>query len=104
MEQGWLIREVLATVAPGTEILIKGWVRSVRAGKEVAFLAVNDGSCLATLQVVAGDGLANFADLCRVGTGSALTVRGVLQASPAAGQRVELLAEAVEVVGAADEN
>ena len=104
MPQSRMIKEVLTAAEPGAELLVKGWLRSVRAGKEVAFLAINDGSCLATLQVVANPELANFAEVCRLGTGAAVAVRGTLQASPAAGQRVELAAAKIEVVGEADES
>ncbi|HEY5974488.1 MAG TPA: asparagine--tRNA ligase [Geobacteraceae bacterium] len=97
------VGEALTTVACGTELEVNGWLRTVRAGKEVAFFALNDGSSLASLQVVATPGLANYAELCRLGTGVALTVQGVVQESPAAGQRVELLATVVQVVGPADE-
>jgi asparaginyl-tRNA synthetase len=98
------IREVLAAPAPGAELLVKGWVRTIRAGKEVAFIALNDGSCLASLQVVATPALANYDEVSRVGTGAALEVRGRLAESPAAGQRYELQAEEVVIVGPADES
>ena len=97
------IREVLTAPVPGGQHVVKGWVRTVRGGKEVAFIALNDGSCLASLQVVATPALANFEDVSRVGTGAALEVRGRLVESPAAGQRYELQAEEVMIVGPADE-
>ncbi len=97
------IREALAAPKPGAELLVKGWVRTVRAGKEVAFIALNDGSSLASLQVVATPALANYEEVGRVGTGAALEVRGRLAESPAAGQRYELQAEEIIIVGPADE-
>jgi asparaginyl-tRNA synthetase len=103
MNQRMRIRDVLAADAPGRNVSVKGWVRTVRSGKGVTFLALNDGSCLATLQVVAGPELPNFEEVARLGTGSAVSVAGRLVASPAAGQRYELQAESVEIVGPADD-
>ncbi|RQW76950.1 MAG: asparagine--tRNA ligase, partial [Geobacter sp.] len=97
------VREALAASNPGSPCVIKGWVRTVRAGKEVAFIDVNDGSCQASLQVVATSAMANYAEVSRVGTGAALEVRGVLSESPAAGQKYELQAEEINIIGPADE-
>jgi asparaginyl-tRNA synthetase len=98
------IAELLRTGEAGRRVTIKGWVRSVRAGKEIAFIAVNDGSCFAPLQVVAEAGMAGFDDACRLGTGTAVAVTGLLRESPAAGQALELAAEEVELVGPADDS
>jgi asparaginyl-tRNA synthetase len=93
----------LAEPAPGAELTVKGWVRTIRVGKGVAFIALNDGSCLASLQVVVTPAVANYEEVSRVGTGAALEVRGALVESPAAGQRYELRAEEIAIVGPADE-
>jgi asparaginyl-tRNA synthetase len=98
------IREVLASPAPNADVRINGWVRTVRVGKEVTFLALNDGSCFASLQVVAAPQLANYDELCRLGTGASVSVAGRVVPSPAAGQAVELLATTVKIVGPADES
>jgi len=87
----------------GAPVTVKGWVRSLRAGREIAFIALNDGSCLASLQVVADGSLDGFAGICRLATGSAVAVSGTLRQSPAEGQSLELAAEKLELVGAADE-
>ena len=86
---------------PGPTIRVQGWVRTVRKGKDVAFLEVNDGSCLANVQVVVGADHPQLQDMRNLTTGSAVDVVGSLVASPAKGQRVELHAEHVEVVGRA---
>jgi len=98
------IRSALAGEGLGTVITVKGWVRTTRAGKGVAFLALNDGSCFTNLQVVAEPGLVNFEEIRAVGTGAAVAVRGRLVESPASGQRYELHADEVVVIGPADEN
>ena len=85
------------------QVKISGWVRSLRAGKEVAFISLSDGSALTPLQVVAESSLPGFAETCRIATGSALTIVGTLRQSPAKGQAVELVAEKIELIGAADE-
>ncbi|HEX9778176.1 MAG TPA: asparagine--tRNA ligase [Geopsychrobacteraceae bacterium] len=98
------IKQALACAQPQTDICVNGWVRSLRRGKEVAFAALNDGSCFATLQVVLSPDLPGYETLARVGTGACLAVRGNLVASPAGGQRWELQATAVTIVGDADEH
>ncbi|KAA0894147.1 asparagine--tRNA ligase [Oryzomonas rubra] len=97
------IRTLLAGGTSGRECVVTGWVRSVRAAKEVAFVTLNDGSDMAGLQVVAGKDLANFDPVCRLGTGAALRVHGTLVESPAAGQQWELHATIIEIVGEADD-
>jgi asparaginyl-tRNA synthetase len=97
------IRTLLANGASGQECVVAGWVRSVRASKEVAFVTLNDGSDMAGLQMVADAGLANFDSVCRLGTGAALRVHGILEASPAAGQQWELHATIVEIIGESDD-
>lgn len=87
----------------GCSAEIAGWVRTVRSGKDVSFLEVNDGSCLESLQIVAEPGLDNFEAVSRVGTGSAVVISGVLQLSPAEGQTVELRAARVRIIGDADQ-
>ncbi|GFO70685.1 asparagine--tRNA ligase [Geomonas limicola] len=98
------VKQALSEGKPGSECLVKGWVRSVRTGKGVCFIQLNDGSSLAGLQVVAEPDLANFNEVCALGTGAAIAVTGLLQESPAAGQALELKAARVEVVGGADES
>jgi asparaginyl-tRNA synthetase len=98
------IREVLAADVAGSEHVVTGWVRTIRIGKEVTFIALNDGSCQGSIQVVATPELANHGEVNRIGTGAALRVRGILAESPAAGQRFELQASEIVIVGSADES
>jgi len=96
------VRGLLQSQTPQKEVLVQGWVRTVRRGKEVSFIAVNDGSCFASLQVVAPSGLlATHSE--GVGTGAAIRVFGALVESPASGQAWELQASEIELVGPADE-
>ncbi|HSJ99482.1 MAG TPA: OB-fold nucleic acid binding domain-containing protein, partial [Myxococcota bacterium] len=94
------IVEVLAREAAGGRVLVRGWLRTARHGKGVSFLEVTDGSCLAGLQVVAEPGLPNYeSELRGLGTGCAVEAEGELVASPAAGQRFELRAGRVALIG-----
>ena len=97
------IRELLALeTSPGT-VTVEGWVRTLREGKGVAFLAVNDGSSLASLQVVVDVASPAAAALGQVGTGACVRVRGALAESPGSGQRWEVQAEELTILGPVDE-
>jgi asparaginyl-tRNA synthetase len=98
------VRTALNSSASLPEVLVKGWVRTVRAGKGVAFVALNDGSCFASLQIVIEAPHRDFALISRLGTGACLTARGELVASQGGGQRWELKARELKVLGTADEN
>jgi asparaginyl-tRNA synthetase len=99
------VREILASGQPGARAVAKGWLRSARHSKGVSFFDLSDGSCLAGLQVVVDPGLANYEhELKTLGTGSAIEAEGELVASPAQGQRVELRAARVAVIGAAPDD
>jgi asparaginyl-tRNA synthetase len=97
------VRELLERGEPGSAVEVAGWLRSARHGKEVSFLDLSDGSCLAGLQLVVSLELPNYeSELRHLGTGSAVIAAGTLVASPASGQRVELRATRVEKVGGVD--
>ena len=94
------VREILASGAVGSRVRAQGWLRSARHSKGVSFFDLSDGSCMAGLQVVVAPELANYeSELKALGTGAAILVEGELVASPAQGQRVELRASAIEVIG-----
>ena len=98
------IREVLSSPGIGTSINVKGWVRTRRGNKNVAFIAINDGSTIKNLQAVAD--LANFneKDIKLVTTGACISIDGELVESQGKGQSVELLVSNLEVLGEADPN
>jgi asparaginyl-tRNA synthetase len=98
------ISSAMGTVPVGAEVEVGGWVRKVRTSKGgFSFIAVNDGSCMASLQVVADQTLPNYeSDIVHLTAGCSLVVRGKLAESPAKGQRVELHADEVRVLGLAD--
>jgi asparaginyl-tRNA synthetase len=84
------------------EILIKGWVRTKRGNKNVAFVALNDGSIIHNIQVVFD--LNNFSEdfLKLVTTGSCVAIIGTLVSSQGSGQSVEIQAKSIELYGTAD--
>ena len=87
----------------GNTIEVCGWLRTRRDSGGLSFLEISDGSCLAGLQVVAEESLANYVtEVSRLTTGCSLRVQGVLVASPAKGQKVEVQATAITVIGWAD--
>ncbi|MBQ2132690.1 MAG: asparagine--tRNA ligase [Bacteroidales bacterium] len=87
---------------PGVEVLAKGWVRTKRGNKNVAFIALNDGSTVNNIQVVCD--AANFSDelLKTITTGACIAVKGDLVESMGKGQSVEIQAKEIEVYGTAD--
>jgi asparaginyl-tRNA synthetase len=99
------VAEVLRAGRPGDEVVVRGWLRTARHAKGVSFLEVSDGSCFAGLQVVADPELPNFeAEVRKLGTGCAVEARGGLVESPGKGQRVELQARELALVGGVDDD
>lgn len=96
------IADWLKTNPEGQEVKVMGWVRTRRGNKNVAFIALNDGSVIHNIQIVVD--LQQFPEeqLKKVQTGSSISVIGKLVASQGQGQTVEVLAEQIEVHGEAD--
>ena len=96
------IAELLKSTAYNTEVVVKGWVRTKRGNKNVAFIALNDGSCVANIQIVVDLQKIAEESLKSVTTGACVAVKGTLVESLGAGQGVEVQAESIEVYGTAD--
>lgn len=97
-----LIKHALAATAPRELIRIGGWVRTRRDAKGFSFLELNDGSCLAGIQVVADAGVPGYERIAEFTTGSSAVVDGALVPSPAAGQKWEVKASSLRLIGGAD--
>ncbi|HSB95425.1 MAG TPA: asparagine--tRNA ligase [Spongiibacteraceae bacterium] len=100
------VRAALAgTTYLGQQIEVRGWLRSRRDSKAgVSFLAVNDGSCLASIQAVVPATLANYSsEVLQLSSGCAVVISGELVASQGKGQALEIQASAVAVVGWVDD-
>jgi asparaginyl-tRNA synthetase len=98
------VAALLSSETPVPDTLVKGWIRTLRDHKDFAFIEVNDGSCLANLQVVAPSGMPGFSQAVTLGTGAAVVIRGELAASPGKGQRWELQAKEIVLAGSCPED
>ena len=87
---------------PGVEVLAKGWVRTKRGNKNVAFIALNDGSTVNNIQVVCDAAVISEDVLKAITTGACIAVKGDLVESMGKGQSVEIQAKEIEVYGTAD--
>ncbi len=97
-----LIKHALASTKPDDIVTIQGWVRTRRDSKGFSFLELNDGSCLANIQIVVDAGISGYEHIARFTTGASAAVEGRLVPSIGAGQKWELRATRVELVGDAD--
>ena len=96
------VKELLSATEKNVEVLLKGWVRTRRGNNQVAFIAVNDGTIIHNIQVVAD--LNSFPEetMKRVTTGSSISVSGTLVESMGKGQSLEIQASKLEVLGDSD--
>ena len=81
------------------EITVGGWIRSLRDSKAFGFIVISDGTYFETLQAVYHDTLENFAQVSKLGVGTAIIVKGTLVATPQAKQPFEIQATEVTVEG-----
>ncbi|CCQ12055.1 Asparaginyl-tRNA synthetase [Pseudoalteromonas luteoviolacea B = ATCC 29581] len=95
------ITELLkGTVAVGSQVTVKGWIRTRRDSKAgISFLAVHDGSCFDPIQAVVPNSLNNYEEVTRLTASCSVAITGTLVESAGAGQACEIQAESVEVLG-----
>ena len=100
--QRTVIVDALKRTDYGAKVNIKGWVRTRRGNKNVSFIALNDGSSINNIQIVAD--IAKFGEeyLKPITTGACISVNGILVESMGQGQSVEIQAEEIEIYGTAD--
>lgn len=97
------IAELLKSkTAVGTDVVVKGWVRTKRGNKNVAFIALNDGSIIHNIQIVADVNKFDESLLKNITTGSCIKVCGKLVESLGSGQPVEIQADSIEIYGTTD--
>ena len=97
------IAELLQSkTAIGTDVVVKGWVRTKRGNKNVAFIALNDGSIIHNIQIVADVNKFDESLLKNITTGSCIKACGKLVESLGSGQPVEIQAESIEIYGTTD--
>ncbi|HLX27169.1 MAG TPA: asparagine--tRNA ligase [Casimicrobiaceae bacterium] len=105
-ERGFSVRQILAGAAPPDRpVTVKGWVRTRRDSRAgISFVQLSDGSSFQPLQVVAPNALANYeGEVLRLTAGCAIAASGTVVPSPAKGQKFELQASAIEVIGWVDD-
>ncbi len=96
------IKELLQAAETGHKVNVRGWVRTKRESKNVSFIALNDGSVIHNLQVVVSPGTISEDILKQIATGACISVNGTLVPSMGSGQKTELTAEELEILGMAD--
>src|SRR5258708_38455712 len=98
------IKDALQSAAPIDSIQVQGWVRTRRDSKDFSFVELNDGSSLRNLQIIAKNSLPNYAEVQRLTTGCSITVQGELIESQGKGQKWELVANKIDIIGLADDS
>jgi asparaginyl-tRNA synthetase len=100
------VRDIVrGVVAAGTKVRVQGWVRTRRDSKAgLSFVHVSDGSCFDPIQIVAPSSLPNYqSEVLKITSGCAIEVDGELVASQGQGQKIELSASSVRVIGWVDD-
>ncbi len=92
------VRELFKTEPTGQDVLVKGWVRSIRTSKSFCFIVINDGTSQKDLQVIADEGLAGYQDFTKCLSGSAFSIKGKLVKSEGK-QPIEVQATNIEILG-----
>ncbi len=96
------VKELLSSPDVGKDVLVKGWVRTKRGSRNIIFIALNDGSTINNIQIVADAGSFNENLLKDISTGACIAVIGKLIESQGQGQSVEIKAEIIELYGTCD--
>ena len=96
------VKKILSSPALGSEVLVKGWVRTKRGNKNILFVALNDGSTINNIQVVVEAASFDENLLKDISTGACIGVTGKLIESQGQGQNVEISAASIELYGKSD--
>jgi asparaginyl-tRNA synthetase len=96
------VKTLLSNPVLGSDVLVKGWVRTKRGNKNILFIALNDGSTINNIQVVVETASFDEALLKDISTGACIAVNGKLVESQGQGQSVEIIASAIELYGKSD--
>lgn len=96
------VKELLSTAPASQPVCVKGWVRTRRGNKNVVFVAVNDGSTIHNIQVVADPNAFDESLIKRIQTGCSVSIKGTLVPSQGSGQPVEVQATEIHIYGEAD--
>ena len=97
------VKAALEASASQSGVIIQGWVRTRRDSKDFSFMEINDGSCLKGIQVVVDAGTPGYDQISEFATGAAAEIEGDLVESPGKGQKWEVKATTIKLIGAAPE-
>jgi asparaginyl-tRNA synthetase len=98
------VKQALEASASQSGVLIQGWVRTRRDNKDFSFMEINDGSCLKGIQIVADAGIPGYEHIAEFATGAAAEIVGDLVESPGKGQKWEVKASSIKLIGAAPDD
>jgi len=93
------IIELLNAEKAQDSVLIKGWIRTLRESKDFSFIELNDGSCLANIQIIVDSDIDDYQKIVKLTTGAAISVSGELLDSPGKGQKWEVRAGTIDILG-----
>ena len=96
------IKEIFSRAQAGGDVLVQGWVKTRRSSKSVTFIQITDGSTLRDLQIVVDESNPAHGQAASLTTGCSVSVEGVLVESPGQGQKYEIQATSLEVLGGSD--
>ncbi len=96
------VKEILNREASGGQVLVQGWVKTKRSSGSVSFLQVSDGSTLKDLQIVIEPSLPNYEIVESINTGCSISVAGELVSSEGKGQKFEVKANELKLLGSSD--
>lgn len=98
-----LIKHALASETAMDDILVEGWIRTRRDSKAFSFIELNDGTSLASIQIVADAGIPGYEDIGKMTTGASVSIQGKLIPSPGK-QKWEIQAASIRLVGTAPDS
>src|ERR1700731_2182083 len=104
MTESTPIKDALQSETATDAIQVQGWIRTRRDSKDFSFIELNDGSSLKNLQIIARNSLPNYPDIQKLTTGASVRVSGALVASQGKGQKWELIADKIDIIGLADDS
>ncbi len=96
------IKEIIASETEIEQATVRGWVRNRRGSKNVAFIALNDGSTLESIQIVVDFAVLSEESMKGINVGASLIAKGALKFSQGGKQRFELMATEIQLIGSAD--
>ncbi len=98
-----LLKKIFKDEIVDCDAVVKGWIRSIRKAKKFSFVMINDGSCQGDLQIIVDGSTPNYEEISSLLIGSSIAVTGALVPSGGRGQKVEMHAKSVEIIGKCDD-